>query len=179
MHCDCQSREVRWRAAERGMICQKPILFLHNSKARKSKVRCKLSLGLQRQTTNRTGIVTVILLEPAARHPPSYTRFSTAPCPPQCDRNGQLLACALPCPREDARLTIIRIVCCRPTTGLRRFSCASADANSSLTQSQSCSCSACNGVNATRSLPVCREFATGRIPRGLACARSSRSFVVR
>ena len=47
MHCNCQSREVRWRAAERGMICQKPILFLHNSKARKSKVRCKLSPALQ------------------------------------------------------------------------------------------------------------------------------------
>ena len=40
-------RSPWWWAAERRMICQKPILFLHNSKARKSKVRCKLRPALQ------------------------------------------------------------------------------------------------------------------------------------
>ena len=103
MHCNCQSREVRWRAAERGTICQKPILFLHNSKARKSKVRCKPCRPLRSPESHNKShknchyrdYFSLSLQSPSSS---VVHTFQQRALHAQCDRNGQLLACfsALP-----------------------------------------------------------------------------------
>ena len=104
MHCKCQARGVRDGAQQRrGAICQKPILFLHNSKARKSKVRCKPCRPLRSPESHNKShknchyrdYFSLSLQSPSSS---VVHTFQQRALHSQCDRNGQLLACfsALP-----------------------------------------------------------------------------------
>ena len=84
LHCNCQSREPRDGAQKRGVICQSQSCFFTTQKHANRRYDANL-VQHSRESHNKSHKnrhYLLFSLSPAARHHPSYTRFSTAPCPP-------------------------------------------------------------------------------------------------
>jgi len=126
----------------RGVDLPKPILLFTTQNCPDRRYDVKLEHHSQ-LTTNRNGGV-VAPLVPADRHRLSYNKFQKSASSAQsCQERA--IARVIPVvsrrrirPLRAIALTILTLFASQPTTRLRRFSRASADASSSLTQSQSC-----------------------------------------